>query len=391
MASCLLVVIYLAFISLGLPDPMLGAAWPTMGADLGARLSAAGAVSMIISAGTIVSSLASNWLIHRLGVGRVMLASVGATALALLGFAQAGSLAEVCLLAVPLGLGAGAVDAALNNYVALNYKALHMNWLHGMWGVGATAGPMIMAAHLAHQGDWPGGYRAVAHLQLGLVVVLALSLPLWRAVHNSNRPAGAPAGEYVSTAQALRTPGVKLALATFFCFVGFEASAGLWASSYLVQQRGLDAVAAASWASLFFGGTMVGRFFSGLLALRCDGRTMIRGGLVCALVAAILLVLPLPPVAALVGLVLLGLGNAPLYPAMIHETPRRFGESVSQAATGLQMACAYVGMTFLPPIEGLLAQVFSLALIPWAVLLLVLGGAICSEALNRRIDSIQRG
>lgn len=390
MTVLLLIIIYIAFISLGLPDSLLGAAWPAMSGDLGVPLSTAGIVSMIIAGGTILSSLMSNRLIHRFGTGKIMLVSVAATALALTGFSFASSLWMICLLAIPLGLGAGAVDAALNNFVALHYKARHMNWLHCMWGVGATAGPIILASSLAGHSGWTGGYRTISIIQFALVAILACSVPIWRMVE-SKSPVGADEEKkYITHKQALRTPGVKLALLTFFCFVGFETSAGLWASSYLVTQKGLDAATAALWASMFFGGIMTGRIISGFLSIRLSNKMMIRIGCGIALIAAVLLLLPLPAGFSMAGFILLGLGSAPLYPSMIHETPRRFGKAVSQAAIGLQMACAYVGTTFLPPLEGLLSRWLTLSLIPWAVLILVCGGIAFSEALNRTISRQKR-
>lgn len=385
MTVFLLIIIYIAFISLGLPDSLLGAAWPVMSGDLGVTLPVAGIVSMIIAGGTILSSLMSNRLIHRFGTGKVMLVSVAATALALLGISFAPTLWLICLMAIPLGLGGGAVDAALNNFVALHYKARHMNWLHCMWGVGATAGPIVMAAFLARQSGWAGGYRAVSFIQIALVAILAGSLPVWRKVEEKSPAGPADEKQYVTHKQALRTPGVKLALLTFFCFVGFESSAGLWASSYLVTQKGLEPAAAALWASMFFGGIMAGRVVSGLLSIGLSNKTMIRIGCGLALAAAILLVLPLPAGFSMGGFILLGLGSAPLYPSMIHETPRRFGKAVSQAVIGLQMACAYMGTTFLPPLEGFLSRWFSLSLIPWAICILVVGGMIFSEMLNRTV------
>ena len=386
MTVFLLIIIYIAFISLGLPDSLLGAAWPAMSGDMGAPLSVAGVVSMIVAGGTIISSLTSNRLIHRFGTGRVMLVSVVATALALMGFSFSSSLWMICLLAIPLGLGGGAVDAALNNYVALHYQARHMNWLHCMWGVGATAGPVILASSISGAGGWAGGYRTISIIQFALVAILACSMPLWRIVESRSLNNPAEGKSYVTHKQALRTPGVKLALLTFFCFVGFEASAGLWASSYLVTQKGLDAATAALWASMFFGGIMAGRAVSGVLSIKLNNKLMIRIGLGIALAASILLVLPLPAEFSMAGFILLGLGSAPLYPSMVHETPRRFGKVVSQAAIGLQMACAYIGSTFLPPLEGLLSRWLSLALIPWAILILVCGGILMSEVLNRTIQ-----
>jgi fucose permease len=384
--ALLLVVIYLAFIGLGLPDALLGAAWPVMRLDIGASLPAAGAISLVVCGGTVVSSLASNRLIHRFGTGRVTLASVLATALALLGMAHSNSYAPLCVLAVPLGLGAGSIDAALNNFVAVHYRASHMSWLHCCWGIGATAGPILMSRFIMANPGWRGGYMAVSSLLFCLTLVLLPSLPLWgRAGHvqeagERGNPNGAP---LVTNAQALRIPGIKHALAAFLCYCGCELSAGLWAASYLVEVRGQAAAAAATWASLYYGGITAGRFCSGFAAAKLSGPGLIRLGCSVSLSGVIILMLPGPAICSLAGFTLIGLGCAPFYPAMIHETPARFGEKNSQAAMGLQMASAYIGSTFLPPLAGLLLQRFTMSALPWFLFALIAGMFFFSERIAR--------
>lgn len=383
MFSILLPLVYLSFISLGLPDSMLGAVWPAMSVQLGQDLSALGLVSMLITMGTVISSLLSSRIIRSLGTGKVMVLSVFLTSLALLLYSFARSYAVLCLLALPLGLGGGSVDAALNGFVARNYKASHMNWLHCMWGVGATLSPLIAGISLRGAGSWPGAYRTVSLLQGVLFAVLFLSLPLWLKAEKKDPLRTSGSGGQVSNTRALRTPGLKTAMAAFACFVGFEAVTGVWAASYLQGQKGFDAAAAATFSSMYYFGTMLGRAVSGFIAIRADSRKMIRFGILLALLGAVLLMLPLPGWVALGGLVFLGFGNAPIYPAMIHLTPRRFGIAVSQAAIGLQMAAAYVGSTFMPPLTGLLVSLISLKAMPWVVLSLILAGLLFSRRIDR--------
>ena len=276
MVSLLLPIIYLAFISLGLPDALLGAAWPTMYPQLGAGVSWAGIVSMIISAGTIVSSLASERLNTRLGTGRVTALSVATTAVALLGFSTCTEFWQLCLWGIPYGLGAGSVDAALNNYVALHYESRHMSWLHCMWGIGAAGGPVIMGWALAGS-TWQNGYRIISILQIVLTAVLIFSLPLWQT------PADAGAGEgftpdHRTFPQLMKVPGVPEVMCCFALYSGVETVTGMWAASYCTLVRGLDAATAASWASLFYLGITVGRFLSGFLTMKFNDHQMIRIG-----------------------------------------------------------------------------------------------------------------
>lgn len=381
--TILLVLIYLAFIGLGLPDSLLGAAWPQLRIDIGAPLSGAGMVSMIVTAGTIVSSLASARVIRRFGTGKVTAISTALTAAALLGYAFAPAYWWLCIMAIPLGLGAGAVDAALNNFVALHYKAHHMSWLHCFWGLGATAGPILLSVFLARPQGWRTGIRSIGLLQLALVAVLTFSLPLWRKVTEKKEIGSAATSEPISNREALRLRGLPAALLTFFCYCGAELGCGLWASSFLVASRGVAPAQAAGWVSLYYAGITAGRFFSGFAMHRLTCPAMIRLGGLTSLAGCVMLVLPLPTVFSAVALVLIGLGCAPVYPCMIHETPARFGEANSQTAMGLQMATAYCGSTLMPPLLGLLAQLVSVTVFPWFLMVLFGLMLVASEVAAR--------
>ena len=382
MYSLLLAIIYLAFISLGLPDSLLGSAWPLMRLQFGVPLSYAGLLSMIIACGTILSSLLSERLNRRFGTGLVTAASVGMTALALYGFSVSTGLRMVCLWAVPYGLGAGAVDAALNNYVALHYSSRHMSWLHCFWGVGASISPYIMSAALRLTGRWELGYRSVSLIQLVLTAALFLTLPLWRARRSPEEGAQDETRPLIGLRGSLRIRGVPFMLLAFLAYCGVETTAGLWASSYLVEARGVEPQTAAAFASLFYLGMTFGRFLNGFVADRLGDTRMIRIG--AALMALGVLLISLPPRSfALAGLLLYGLGCAPVYPSIIHATPAHFGAESSQAVIGVQMASAYVGSTFLPPLFGLLAGRFSTRLYPWYLAVFLLLFAVMTEQVNR--------
>ena len=383
MTQLLLPIIYLAFISLGLPDSLLGSAWPTMYPVLGIPVSYAGILSMIISFGTIISSLQSDRLTRRLGAGKVTAISVGMTAAALFGFSISHQFWMLCLWAIPYGLGAGSVDAALNNYVALHYKSRHMSWLHCMWGVGTTVGPVVMGAALSGGMGWNSGYRYIALFQIVLTAVLVFSLPLWQT-----RSGDAASEESVPQALSLRQvvalPGAKEILLCFFCYCGLETTAGLWASSYLTLAKGVSAGTAASFASLFYIGITIGRAASGFLTMKFNDTQMIRLGEGILAVGVAALLLPGPQWFALAGLVLAGLGCAPIYPSVIHSTPDHFGADKSQAVIGIQMACAYVGNLAMPPLFGLLANNITPALFPLYLLALLLLMALMHEQLVRK-------
>ena len=470
MTSLLLAVIYLAFISLGLPDSLLGAAWPAMHEDLGAPLSYAGAVSMIIALGTILSSLASDRLTLRLGTGRVTAISVSMTAAALLGFSLSGSFYQLCLWAIPYGLGAGSVDAALNNYVALHYKSRHMSWLHAMWGVGASAGPCLMGLAIARGAGWAGGYAAVAALQALLTLLLFCSLPLWKkrpgaaarakaaqatptqaqtapeipaqtqttqatqampaqpqaeqatqtaptqpqaaqaAQAMPTQPQAAQAAQAMPTqpqaaqaqparaqdarktperrrplplAAVVRIRGAREVMLAFFCYCAVEQTSGLWASSFLHLSRGMSAERAAELAALFFLGITAGRVVSGFLTLRLSDTRMIRLGQLLLLLGVLLLLLP-ADACAVAGLLLAGLGCAPIYPCIIHATPAHFGEERSQAIIGVEMAAAYIGTMLMPPLFGVLAGRIAVTLLPLYLLALLALMTAMTERLERK-------
>ncbi|WP_206610408.1 MFS transporter [Actinomyces wuliandei] len=395
----LLAIIYLAFVSLGLPDSLVGSGWPVMHEDLSVPLSFAGGATVIISIGTIVSSLASERLTRRLGAGVVTAVSVAATAVALLGFSTATQFWVLCLWAVPYGLGAGAVDAALNNYVALHYSARHMNWLHSFWGVGASVSPFIMSLALSTDASWPAAYRSIGLLQVGLAVVLATSLPLWRRVAampsgqlteeptasgstDSSTEGSDSTGGHVSLLTTLRIPGVPSVLLAFFAYCSFEQTAMLWGATFFVADRGFEASSAASFGALFILGLTAGRFLCGFFADRVGDRTLIRRGLTLGAVGAAVVALPLGP-ASCAGFVLAGVGAAPVYPAIIHSAPANFGRHRSQAVIGIQMAAAYTGATVMPPIFGILSGWTGLWLLPVYLLALALLGLVMSERLNR--------
>ncbi len=360
----LLVIIYLAFISLGLPDSLLGSAWPSMYRSLGVSIDSAGIISVIVSAGTVISSLLSDRVIRRFGTGIVTSVSVAMTAVALMGFSFSNNLFMVCVCAVPLGLGAGSVDAALNNFVALHYKAKHMSWLHCFWGIGASLGPIVMSYYLVQTQSWNNGYRAISILQFVLVAVLLFSLPLWKKAQspaNESEETGRPS---LTMKQLIGLPGAKQVLLAFFSYCGIESTVSLWGSSYLVTICGISAATSARWVSLYFIGITFGRFLSGFLSIKLLHKQMIQLGQILIGAGILVLFLPLQGYFALIGLFLIGIGLAPIYPSLIHETPINFGSQYSQSMIGLQMACAYVGTTLIPPLFGLLGVNMSYGLLP---------------------------
>lgn len=387
----LLAIIYIAFISLGLPDSLLGAAWPVMYGELGVPISYAGIVTMIIAAGTIVSSLLSDWLMRKVGAGVITAVSVFMTAAALFGFSASHSFLLLCLWAVPYGLGAGAVDAALNNYVALHFSSRHMNWLHCFWSVGAAASPYIMSYCLTGGFGWNNGYRSVAVVQTILTAALFLSLPLWKR-RRLEGAEGESAAKALSLPRAIKIKGVPFVLIMFFGYCALEQAAGLWASSYLVQFRGVDTDTAAWSASLFYLGITAGRFLCGFVAERLGDRRLIRIGILTMIGGVLLIALPVPYDAfTLAGLLIVGLGCAPVYPSVIHSTPANFGKENSQAIIGIQMASDYVGTTFMPPLFGLIAAHIHIGLYPVFLLALAVLMLCMSEKLNRTVAKRQEG
>ena len=368
MFQILLAVIYLAFISLGLPDSVLGSAWPTIYPEFNVPVSYAGIIYGIISACTIISSLQSDRLNRRFGTGKVTAFSVLTTAIALFGFSICPNYWMMMLWAIPYGFGAGSIDAALNNYVALHYKSWHMSWLHCMWGVGASVGPYIMSFALTHGQNWRMGYRYISWIQIALTVLIMFSLPLWKKQPTIVLDDGT---ETELDSKALTLPeifaikGAKPLLFMFFCYCALEQTAGLWASSYLVLKYGIDSEIAASFGCLYYVGLTLGRAISGFISMKLNDNQMIRLGQVVILFGLFLLFLPFDYHITLVGMIVLGLGSAPIYPCIIHSTPENFGADKSQALIGVQMASAYTGNLLMAPLFGIIANHIGVGLFPF--------------------------
>ncbi len=390
MTQLLLAIIYLAFISLGLPDSLLGSAWPTMYIQFDVPISYAGIISMIISAGTIISSLQSDRLTKKLGTGKVTAISVAATAVALFGFSFSHSFWALCLWAIPYGLGAGSVDASLNNYVALHYESRHMSWLHCMWGVGATTGPYIMGIALSAGHGWNMGYRYIGIIQVILTSVLIFSLPLWKGrteeteVEELQTDPAENGKKVLSVREILKISGAREVMLCFFCYCALEQTAGLWASSYLTLHKGVSSEMAAIFASLFYIGITVGRAISGFITMKLNDIQMIRLGQGIIVAGIVAMILPGSNILAMAGLVLIGLGCAPIYPCVIHSTPAHFGADKSQAIIGVQMAFAYIGTMLMPPLFGMIARGISVALLPFYLFAILVVMIIMHELLTKK-------
>ena len=383
MISLLLPLIYVSFISLGLPDALLGAAWPTMCLEFGVPVSLAGVISVTVAAGTVISSLLSDRLTYWLGPGKVTAFSVGLTALALFGFSRSSEFWHLLVWAVPYGLGAGSVDASLNNYVALHYASRHMSWLHCMWGVGASIGPYILGSALTAGLDWNTGYQYISLFQVTLTAVLLLSLPLWKNRKQDTAGENAASGAPLGLRQIMAIPGAKEVLIAFFCYCAAEQTAILWGSTYLVRRWGMAEEAAAGFGSLFLIGITFGRFLNGFLTFNLSDKTLIRMGQGIMALGVVIMWLPFGVWNSMAGLMLIGFGCAPIYPCVIHSTPDHFGEEHSQAIIGVQMADAYIGVCLMPPLFGLVANHLTVALLPVYVGAITVLMIVMCEKLNR--------
>lgn len=380
----LLLIIYIAFISLGLPDSLLGSAWPSIYTEFGVPVSFMGIIFMIISIGTVLSSLMSDRATKLLGTGRVVVISITLTCIGLFGFSLSSSVLVMCLFAIPYGLGAGSIDAALNNYVALHFKSRHMSWLHCMWGLGASVGPYIMGACIEGGRGWRAGYRTIGLIQAVLTVLMVASLPLWNRSSDARQKKKEEGRPALSLRQVVSLPGAIPVMLAFFCYCSLEQTAGQWAASYLTLSRGVPAETAASFAGLFYIGITVGRMVDGFLTFRFDDTQMVRMGQGTAALGILLMLLPVGKTASLAGLVITGIGCAPVYPSLIHATPAHFGADKSQAVIGVQMASAYVGTTVMPPLFGWIAGHTSFQLLPFFLLALLALMVLSHEKLLGR-------
>lgn len=368
MVNLLLSIIYLSFISLGLPDALLGSAWPSMYKEFNVAISYAGIISMIISAGTIISSLQSDRLTKKFGAGKITVFSVAMTAAALFGFSITHSYLFLCVWAIPYGLGAGSVDASLNNYVALHYESKHMSWLHCMWGIGATIGPYIMGYAITNN-NWNAGYRYISIMQIVLTAILFFSLPLWNKNDKENKEKINT--KTLSLIEIIKIKGAKEIMICFFCYCALETTTGLWASSYLNIYKGVDIKTAASFGSLFYIGITIGRAISGFITMKLNDNQMIVLGESLILIGIILMIIPAVNTVSLIGFIITGLGCAPIYPSIIHSTPYNFGAENSQAIIGVQMASAYIGTLAMPPLFGYIANHISISLLPFYLILIL--------------------
>jgi fucose permease len=383
MKLALLILIYLAFVSLGLPDGLLGAAWPSMYQGMEVPLSYAGYVTMVIAGGTILSSLLSDRLSRKFSTQAILVVSVFLTALAIFGFSFSSRYWQLTLWAIPYGLGAGAVDSSLNNYVSLHYKSRQMSWLHSCWGVGAMIGPYIISLTLGNSLGWEWGYRIVGIIQTVLVAVLLCSAPLWKANALAERKEETSEERpHLGFFKTWGLRGAAFVFLAFFAYCSLESTTGLWAASYLVVNRGLSKERAASWASLFYMGIALGRFLSGFIANRLGDRKMVRLGLIILAVGLVIFALPWGEYTPFAGLLLIGFGCAPVYPSLIHETPTNFGAEHSQEVIGIQMAMAYVGSTFMPPLFGLLTNVIDIKFFPYYLAFFFAIVIVMSELLD---------
>ena len=387
MFSLLLAIIYLAFISLGLPDSLLGSGWPVMYKELDASVSYAGVISMIIAGGTILSSLMSDRLIRKLGTGLVTAISVFLTAAALFGFSVSNSFFMLCIFALPYGLGAGAIDTALNNYVALNYSSKHMSWLHCFWGVGASVSPYIMSFALSENLGWRNGYRIVSVIQIVLTFVMFMALPLWKNKESLEVEEAAKDAP-VTIKEKLKIKGLKEVMVAFCAYSAFEAMCCLWISTYLAECRSVETEGAAAFASLFYLGITAGRFIVGFFANKLGDKDMIRLGIFVILAGMVFVLLPFESyIPALIGFAIVGFGAAPVYPAFIHSAPSNFGRENSQAIIGMQMTSAYIGSTFMPPVFGFVAELTTVGIFPMWLLVLLVVALLVSERLNKVVGA----
>jgi len=375
MATLLLIIIYMAFISLGLPDSLIGVSWPAIREEFSLGLEYGGIISLVITLGTISSSLLSGYVIARFKTYKVIVFSVLLTLIALVGYAMSEHFVFFVLFSIPMGFGAGSIDTALNHYVAVNYKPHHMNWLHSFWGVGATAGPVIMAYYLLDEG-WRSGFMSIAILQFIFLVILTLSLPLWKEKESEKKE------ERRQHFKLKNIKGVLFALLIFMLYVSLELSIGVWGSSYLVIDRSFNVSDAANIIALYYGGITLGRFLSGLASFKLSNRTLINFGIVLIFLGTFTLaVLKSPPIMT-ASFVVIGLGLSPIFPSMVHDTPAHFGEEKAQYVIGYQIASAYIGGAIFPPLFGLLFGAISITLFPYLMFILTVCLVISLLALR---------
>ena len=399
MTILLLIVIYLIFVSLGLPDSILGSSFPAIANNLGLPEDMAGYIGFVISICSVISSLFSDKLIRKFSTKAVVSVSILMTALGLTFFSLVRSETSWAFfpIAVLMGLGAGAIDSALNNYVALHYKAIHMNWLHCSWGIGASLSPLILAPFIDYQNQSEGWYKGilvVAMIQFGIALISFASLPLWNKVETKNEIKRESTQSNIDETSKdinpktslFKNPVFYLSMVGFFCYCGMEITTGNWCGFYFNRAKGFNTQDAARLDSMFYIGITVGRFICGPLSLKIKEKNMMRIGETILLTGALLACLPLNPVFSIIGFCMVGLGCAPIYPAIIRLTPYRFSKTISQKAMGLQMAIAYMGNVIVSPVYGFFARTFdAFYALPFVVLSLTAIMVVCHEVINYKL------
>ena len=385
MALLLLTVIYIAFIGLGIPDSLFGAAWPAVYPDFALPVSFASIVTVISTVCTIISGLNSAKVLSRFGTPAVTVFSTGLTALGLLGYSLSSSFIWLCLLSIPLGLGAGAIDTGLNNYVALHYNAMHMSFLHCFYGIGVSISPFLLSILLGSTNNWRSGYRAAFFIQAGITALLFISLPLWKKVHHKSSGSSDEkvTVEILRLKDMLRMPSVIACSMMFMTSCAIESICGNWGSTYLVTSKGLQPDSAASVITLYYVGMALGRFISGVAAKKLTSWQIIFIGQALTLAAFIILLLPVGVNISAIGLFLVGIGNAPLFPNLNHLTPQNFGRERSQCVMGVQMSFGYAGFLVISPLFGILAQRLGTQILPLYLIVIYMVMAIATFTMVR--------
>ncbi|MBQ5824160.1 MAG: MFS transporter [Clostridia bacterium] len=384
----LLIVIYVAFIGLGVPDSLIGSAWPAVHAQLNIPVEAVSFITFIISGCTVLSSMFSARILNKIGTAKVTAFSTAMTAVALLGFSFAQSFLVMVLLAVVLGLGAGAIDSGLNNYVALHFKASHMNFLHCFYGVGVSLSPYLMSVALSSAG-WRGGYRYAFYVQAAIAVLLIVSVPLWKK-SSPDTQAEEEKSTNLTLWQMAKMPEVRQVWVIMLATNAIEYACGVWGSTYLVEQKGFSAELGALALTVYYVGMSIGRFVSGLISGKISTWKRIGIGSAILAPAIVLMLLPLSGTVTVAGLFLIGLGNGSIYPNMIHLTPHNFGKEVSQSVMGSQIAFAYIGVMLAPPMVSLISSVFGIAVYPILLAALYVIMIIAIRCFVNRIKKLNR-
>ena len=383
MATLLLITIYIAFIGLGVLDSLFGTAWPAIYNEFSLPISFGSFVTVIISCGTTISSALGAYIINRFGTNKVSAFSTLLTAVALLGFSVSPNIWTMCLCAIPLGIGAGSIDVALNNYVALHYSASHMSFLHCFYGIGVSVSPYLLSLVISSDAGWRGGYRLALYIQIFITVLLFITLPIWKKVHGSEKQSQENKVKTLTVMQTLKIPGVKLMCGLFITSCAIEVTCGAWGSTYLVEYRHLPPEKAAQIVMLYYIGMTLGRFLSGICVTRINSRTVIKIGQCILGTALIILLLPSNVYLSAAGMFMIGLGNGPLFPNFNYLTPENFGSDVSQSVIGVQMATAYLGIMLVPPLCGLLGQKFGMVIFPYYMLIYYIAMIPMSIAVER--------